>query len=92
PTPHARDFVNKSSAQKDAHFSKNNEVVFEDDWINRTFKATEIAVNQSASFSSGRNVSDITANITATDNAKVNLGYKNGDEVCVRSDYTGYVT
>ncbi|ENV1708880.1 S6 family peptidase [Neisseria gonorrhoeae] len=92
PTPHARDFVNKSSARKDAHFSKNNEVVFEDDWINRTFKAAEIAVNQSASFSSGRNVSDITANITATDNAKVNLGYKNGDEVCVRSDYTGYVT
>ncbi|CKK84277.1 IgA-specific serine endopeptidase autotransporter [Neisseria meningitidis] len=92
PTPHARDFVNKSSAQKDAHFSKNNEVVFEDDWINRTFKATEITVNQSASFSSGRNVSNITANITATDNAKVNLGYKNGDEVCVRSDYTGYVT
>ncbi|HFA7611669.1 TPA: autotransporter domain-containing protein [Neisseria gonorrhoeae] len=91
-TPHARDFVNKSSARKDAHFSKNNEVVFEDDWINRTFKAAEIAVNQSASFSSGRNVSDITANITATDNAKVNLGYKNGDEVCVRSDYTGYVT
>lgn len=92
PTLHARDFVNKSSARKDAHFSKNNEVVFEDDWINRTFKATEIAVNQSASFSSGRNVSNITANITATDNAKVNLGYKNGDEVCVRSDYTGYVT
>ncbi|HFA4996659.1 TPA: autotransporter domain-containing protein [Neisseria gonorrhoeae] len=92
PTPHARDFVNKSSARKDAHFSKNNEVVFEDNWINRTFKAAEIAVNQSASFSSGRNVSDITANITATDNAKVNLGYKNGDEVCVRSDYTGYVT
>ncbi|HEZ6413919.1 TPA: IgA-specific serine endopeptidase autotransporter [Neisseria meningitidis] len=92
PTPHARDFVNKSSARKDARFSKNNEVVFEDDWINRTFKATEITVNQSASFSSGRNVSDITANITATDNAKVNLGYKNGDEVCVRSDYTGYVT
>ncbi|HGL9015583.1 TPA: S6 family peptidase, partial [Neisseria gonorrhoeae] len=92
PTPHARDFVNKSSVRKDAHFSKNNEVVFEDDWINRTFKAAEITVNQSASFSSGRNVSDITANITATDNAKVNLGYKNGDEVCVRSDYTGYVT
>lgn len=92
PTPHARDFVNKSSAQKDAHFSKNNEVVFEDDWINRTFKATEITVNQSASFSSSRNVSNITANITATDNTKVNLGYKNGDEVCVRSDYTGYVT
>ncbi|WP_118836637.1 IgA-specific serine endopeptidase autotransporter [Neisseria meningitidis] len=92
PTPHARDFVNKSSARKDAHFSKNNEVVFEDDWINRTFKAAEITVNQSASLSSGRNVSNITANITATDNAKVNLGYKNGDEVCVRSDYTGYVT
>ncbi|HEZ2639518.1 TPA: IgA-specific serine endopeptidase autotransporter [Neisseria meningitidis] len=92
PTPHARDFVNKSSARKDARFSKNNEVVFEDDWINRTFKATEITVNQSASLSSGRNVSNITANITATDNAKVNLGYKNGDEVCVRSDYTGYVT
>ena len=79
--------MNKSSAYKDAHFSKNNEVVFEDDWINRTFKAAEITVNQSASLSSGRNVSNITANITRDRQRQSKFGLQNGDEVCVRSDY-----
>ena len=92
PTPHARDIANISSANKDPHFTENNEVVVEDDWINRTFKATNINVTNNATLYSGRNVESITSNITASNNAKIHIGYKVGDTVCVRSDYTGYVT
>lgn len=92
PTPHARDIANISSANKDPHFTENNEVVVEDDWIDRTFKATSMKVNGNATLYSGRNVANITSNVTASDNAQVHIGYKAGDAVCVRSDYTGYVT
>ncbi|BBF04319.1 immunoglobulin A1 protease autotransporter [Haemophilus influenzae] len=92
PTPHARDIAGISSTEKDKHFSENNEVVVEDDWINRNFKATNINVTNNATLYSGRNVESITSNITASNNAKVHIGYKAGDTVCVRSDYTGYVT
>ena len=92
PTPHARDIAGISSTKKDPHFAENNEVVVEDDWINRNFKATNINVTNNATLYSGRNVESITSNITASNNAKVHIGYKAGDTVCVRSDYTGYVT
>lgn len=92
PTPHARDIANISSTNKDPHFAENNEVVVEDDWINRNFKATNINVTNNATLYSGRNVANITSNITASDKAQVHIGYKAGDTVCVRSDYTGYVT
>ena len=92
PTPHARDIANISSTEKDKHFTENNEVVVEDDWINRTFKATNINVTNNAALYSGRNVESITSNITASSTAQVHIGYKAGDTVCVRSDYTGYVT
>ncbi|MCK9111102.1 autotransporter domain-containing protein [Haemophilus influenzae] len=92
PTPHARDIAGISSTEKDKHFSENNEVVVEDDWINRNFKATNINVTNNATLYSGRNVANITSNITASKEAKVHIGYKAGDTVCVRSDYTGYVT
>ncbi|HHF1770063.1 TPA: S6 family peptidase [Haemophilus influenzae] len=92
PTPHARDIANISSTEKDQHFTENNEVVVEDDWINRTFKATNINVTNNAALYSGRNVESITSNITASSTAQVHIGYKTGDTVCVRSDYTGYVT
>ncbi|HHF3829549.1 S6 family peptidase [Haemophilus influenzae] len=92
PTPHARDIAGISSTNKDPHFAENNEVVVEDDWINRNFKATNINVTNNATLYSGRNVANITSNITASDNAQVHIGYKTGDTVCVRSDYTGYVT
>lgn len=64
----------------------------EDDWINRNFKATNINVTNNATLYSGRNVESITSNITASNKAQVHIGYKAGDTVCVRSDYTGYVT
>ncbi|KAI97096.1 peptidase [Haemophilus influenzae] len=92
PTPHARDIAGISSTKKDSHFSENNEVVVEDDWINRNFKATNINVTNNATLYSGRNVANITSNITASNKAQVHIGYKAGDTVCVRSDYTGYVT
>lgn len=92
PTPHARDIANISSTNKDPHFAENNEVVVEDDWINRNFKATTMNVTGNASLYSGRNVANITSNITASSKAQVHIGYKAGDTVCVRSDYTGYVT
>lgn len=92
PTPHARDIAGISSTNKDPHFAENNEVVVEDDWINRNFKATNINVTNNATLYSGRNVANITSNITASNNAQVHIGYKAGDTVCVRSDYTGYVT
>lgn len=92
PTPHARDIANISSTEKDKHFSENNEVVVEDDWINRNFKATNINVTNNATLYSGRNVESITSNITASSTAQVHIGYKAGDTICVRSDYTGYVT
>ncbi|MCK8894038.1 autotransporter domain-containing protein [Haemophilus influenzae] len=92
PTPHARDIAGISSTNKDPHFAENNEVVVEDDWINRNFKATNINVTNNATLYSGRNVANITSNITASNNAQVHIGYKTGDTVCVRSDYTGYVT
>lgn len=92
PTPHARDIAGISSTNKDPHFAENNEVVVEDDWINRNFKATNINVTNNATLYSGRNVESITSNITASNKAQVHIGYKTGDTVCVRSDYTGYVT
>nr|AAK56925.1 Iga1 protease type 2 [Haemophilus influenzae biotype aegyptius] len=92
PTPHARDIAGISSTKKDSHFAENNEVVVEDDWINRNFKATTMNVTGNASLYSGRNVESITSNITASSKAQVHIGYKKGDTVCVRSDYTGYVT
>ncbi|WP_283232132.1 S6 family peptidase, partial [Haemophilus influenzae] len=92
PTPHARNIAGISSTNKDPHFAENNEVVVEDDWINRNFKATNINVTNNATLYSGRNVANITSNITASNKAQVHIGYKTGDTVCVRSDYTGYVT
>ncbi len=92
PTPHARDIANISSTEKDQHFTENNEVVLENDWIDRTFKATSMKVSGNATLYSGRNVANITSNVTASDSAQVHIGYKAGDTVCVRSDYTGYVT
>lgn len=83
PTPHARDIAGISSTEKDKHFAENNEVVVEDDWINRNFKATNINVTNNATLYSGRNVESITSNITASDNAQVHIGYKAGDIVYV---------
>ncbi|MCW9732059.1 autotransporter outer membrane beta-barrel domain-containing protein [Avibacterium sp. 20-15] len=79
-TPHARDFLNKK------------EVIFDDDWINRDFSANTISVTNQGIFTVGRNVSSLSADINATNNAVLNLGYQPTQKVCLRSDYTGEVS
>ncbi len=54
-------------------------------------KQQHINVNNNATVYSGRNVANITSNITASNKAQVHIGYKAGDTVRERSDYTGYV-
>lgn len=78
PTPHAYDVINKQ------------DVVYEDDWQNRQFKANTITANGWAQFYVGRNVSDVKANFGANDNAQLNLGFINGQTPsCFYSEYTG---
>ncbi|MCW9718506.1 S6 family peptidase [Avibacterium sp. 21-599] len=79
-TPHARDFLNKK------------EVIFDDDWINRDFSANTISVTNQGIFTVGRNVSSLSADINATNNTVLNLGYQPTQKVCLRSDYTGEVS
>ena len=83
PVPHANDYLNGN---------KGKDVVFDDEWINRTFNANSINVNNNSVFYSSRNVAQVNANFNASQNGQIHLGYKNNDPVCIRSDYTGKVT
>ncbi|OOH90773.1 hypothetical protein BMT54_03845 [Pasteurellaceae bacterium 15-036681] len=78
PTPHAYDMTN------------NKDVVYDDDWLNRSFNATNINASNNATLYVGRNVSEVNANFTAKDNATLSLGFiDQKTPVCIRSDYTG---
>ena len=83
PVPHANDYLNGN---------KGKDVVFDDEWINRTFNANNINVNNNSVFYSSRNVAQVNANFNASQNGQIHLGYKNNDPICIRSDYTGKVT
>ena len=83
PVPHANDYLNGN---------KGKDVVFDDEWINRTFNANNINVNNNSVFYSSRNVAQVNANFNASQNGQIHLGYKSGAPVCIRSDYTGKVT
>ena len=83
PVPHANDYLNGN---------KGKDVVFDDEWINRTFNANNINVNNNSVFYSSRNVAQVNANFNASQNAQIHLGYKSGAPICIRSDYTGKVT
>lgn len=78
PTPHAYDVLNKQ------------DVVYEDDWQNRQFSANQMMANGWSQLYVGRNVSSVTANLSATDNAQLNLGFINGQSPsCYYSEYSG---
>ena len=83
PVPHANDYLNGNKAK---------DVVFDDEWINRTFNANNINVNNNSVFYSSRNIAQVNTNFNASQNGQIHLGYKSGDPVCIRSDYTGKVT
>ena len=63
PTPHAYDHLNKK------------EVVDENSWINRQFKAREFNVSGNAKLESSRNVSLLEGNFNARHQAQIQLGF-----------------
>ncbi|MGX2956164.1 S6 family peptidase [Ursidibacter arcticus] len=81
PTPHAYDHIN------------NKDVVLDNDWINRQFKATNFVVNNKGRLSIGRNVSEVSGNFTVSQSSKLEIGFKqNSTPICQRSEYTGTTT
>ncbi|WP_066805472.1 S6 family peptidase [Moraxella oblonga] len=78
PTPHAYNHLDKIEPFQD------------NDWVNRTFSASQIVAQNNAKLTVGRNVKDLIANIQLNQNATAILGFINGaTPVCVRSDYFG---
>ena len=81
PTPHAYDHLNKK------------EVIDENSWINRQFKAREFNVSGNAKLESSRNVSLLEGNFNARHQAQIQLGFTQGkSSECIRASYTGYTT
>lgn len=89
PTPHAYNHLNRP---KDLGRPK-GEVVIDDDWINRTFKAENFYI-QGGSAVVSRNVSSIEGNWTISNNANATFGVVPNQQntICTRSDWTGLTT
>ncbi|HHF3993469.1 TPA: adhesion and penetration autotransporter Hap [Haemophilus influenzae] len=89
PTPHAYNHLNRP---KDLGRPK-GEVVIDDDWINRTFKAENFYI-QGGSAVVSRNVSSIEGNWTVSNNANATFGVVPNQQntICTRSDWTGLTT
>ncbi|MFC0820010.1 S6 family peptidase [Moraxella marmotae] len=78
PMPHARDY------------QKNQDVIRDDEWLNRQFQANTFAVTNNGVLYSGRNVSDIQGNFLARSQGKIQLGFVQGKTpLCIRSDFSG---
>ncbi|WP_258173468.1 S6 family peptidase [Haemophilus influenzae] len=86
PTPHAYNHLNRP---KDLGRPQ-GEVVIDDDWINRTFKAENFYI-QGGSAVVSRNVSKIEGNWTVSNNANATFGVipDKENQICTRSDWTG---
>lgn len=89
PTPHAYNHLNRP---KDLGRPK-GEVVIDDDWINRTFKAENFQIKGGSAVVS-RNVSSIEGNWTVSNNANATFGVVPNQQntICTRSDWTGLTT
>lgn len=89
PTPHAYNHLDRP---KDLGRPK-GEVVIDDDWINRTFKAENFYI-QGGSAVVSRNVSKIEGNWTVSNNANATFGVVPNQQntICTRSDWTGLTT
>lgn len=84
PVSHAYDYNYNKNAGRD--------VIFEDEWQDSSFKANEFIVADGANLTFGRNVANVTGNFSVASNGNLNLGYKEGDNVCYRSEHTNNVT
>ena len=86
PTPHAYNHLNRPALIG----RPQGEVVQDDDWLNRTFKADNFIINGGSAVVS-RNVSEISGNWQLSKDAKATLGVtdKQANFICERSDWTG---
>ena len=86
PTPHAYNHQNRPALIG----RPQGEVVQDDDWLNRTFKADNFIINNGSAVVS-RNVSEISGNWQLSKDAKATLGVtdKQANFICARSDWTG---
>ncbi|HHE9998334.1 TPA: adhesion and penetration autotransporter Hap [Haemophilus influenzae] len=89
PTPHAYNHLNRPNELG----RPKGEVVIDDDWINRTFKAENFQIKGGSAVVS-RNVSSIEGNWTVSNNANATFGVVPNQEntICTRSDWTGLTT
>ena len=86
PTPHAYNHLNQPALIG----RPQGEVVQDDDWLNRIFKADNFIINDGSAVVS-RNVSEISGNWQLSKYAKVTFGVtdKQVNFICARSDWTG---
>ena len=91
PTPHAYNHLNQKQSQ--AEGLTPGEVVFDHDWIDRTFKAENFRIQGGQAVVS-RNVSKIEGNWTVSNNANATFGVvpNQKNTICTRSDWTGLTT
>lgn len=89
PTPHAYNHLNRPNELG----RPKGEVVIDDDWINRTFKAENFQIKGGSAVVS-RNVSSIEGNWTVSNNANATFGVVPNQQntICTRSDWTGLTT
>ncbi|HHV6876581.1 TPA: adhesion and penetration autotransporter Hap [Haemophilus influenzae] len=89
PTPHAYNHLNRPNELG----RPQGEVVIDDDWINRTFKAENFQIKGGSAVVS-RNVSSIDGNWTVSNNANATFGVVPNQQntICTRSDWTGLTT
>lgn len=91
PTPHAYNHLNNHWSQKEG--IPHGEIVWDNDWIDRTFKAENFHIQGGQAVVS-RNVSNIEGNWTISNNANATFGVVPNQEntICTRSDWTGLTT
>lgn len=88
PTPHAYNHLREDLSKKEG--IPQGEIVWDHDWINRTFKAENFQIKGGSAVVS-RNVSKIEGNWTVSNNANATFGVVPNQQntICTRSDWTG---
>ncbi|HHF1677008.1 TPA: S6 family peptidase, partial [Haemophilus influenzae] len=88
PTPHAYNHLNERWSKMEN--IPQGEIVWDHDWINRTFKAENFQIKGGSAVVS-RNVSKIEGNWTISNNANATFGVVPNQQntICTRSDWTG---
>ncbi|WP_434118534.1 adhesion and penetration autotransporter Hap [Haemophilus influenzae] len=91
PTPHAYNHLRKDLSKLEG--IPQGEIVWDHDWINRTFKAENFQIKGGSAVVS-RNVSSIEGNWTVSNNANATFGVVPNQQntICTRSDWTGLTT